>query len=79
MRTIVFEKSEYPIREIHLSEFGNVIISTLILSRKLLDENSRYVSENAQLVDEKIFYYVEPDQIELPDKKIAKIILSELI
>lgn len=79
MHTITFENFEYPIREIDLPEFGNVTISTLNLSNKLLNENSQYVSDKAQLIDEKIFYYLEPEQIELSDKKIANMILSELI
>jgi hypothetical protein len=79
VQTIVFQKSEYPIREVKIPNFGNVIVSTINLSDKLLNKGYCYVSEKAQLIDEQIFYYVDLEQMKLSDKEIAKIILSEII
>ena len=79
MQKIVFDNFEYPIREIYLPKFGNVTISTLSLVDKLLDDRSIYVSDKARLIDEEIFYYVDPEEIKLPTKKILKIILSNLL
>jgi hypothetical protein len=79
VQTIVFQKSEYPIREVEIPNFGNIIVSTINLSDKLLNKGYCYVSEKAQLIDEQIFYYVDLEQMKLSDKEIAKIILSEII
>ena len=48
------------------------------LNAKLLDERGRYVSENARIVDEKIFYFVEENEIELPDTQLRQLLIRQI-
>lgn len=75
---ITFKNRSYKTREIYLPKFGNVLISTDKLNAKLLDENGSYVSKQALLIDEKIFYFVEEEEIELIDKDFKKILINQI-
>ncbi len=75
---ITFQNTNYETREIELLEFGNVLISTSALNVKLLDENGSYISEEACGVDEQIFYFVEQSEIELTDKELKKVLITQI-
>ena len=69
---------EFKIREIQLPEFGNVLITTDSLNKLLLTEEGNYISSDAEAIDEKIFYFVEDNEIELGEKELIKVIDSQL-
>lgn len=78
MATIEFQNKEFKVREIELSEFGNVLISTNSLNQLLLNDYGGYISDEAKIVDEKIFYFVENNEIELNEEELIKSVTLEL-
>lgn len=78
MDIIVFENKEFKIREIDLPDFGIVLISTNSLNELLLNENGNYTSEEAKIIDEKIFYFVDDSEIELVEEAIVNLITMEI-
>ncbi len=78
MKTIKFQNIDYIVKEIELSEIGIVLISTNSLNKLLLDVNGSYVSDEAISVDEKIFYFVDENEIELSDGKLIDLISKEI-
>lgn len=78
MDKIEFQNKEYKVREIEIPEFGNVLISTNSLNELLLNESGSYISEEAIAVDERIFYFVEENEIEFSDEELINLIISEV-
>ncbi len=70
MDFITFQNQQYPFREIKSSEFGYVHISIEALSSAMLNEDCSYKTKEAQYVDERIFFFVEDDKINLSDKEL---------
>jgi hypothetical protein len=75
---ILFENIEYKTREITLKNFGNVLISEEILNDKLMNINGAYFSDEALRIDEKIFFFVNSFDIDLPDEKLVELILKDV-
>ena len=59
--TVMFDGKAYNTRSVCIKEFGYETIASETLEEKLLNDGA-YVSEEAQEVDEGIFFYV-PDAI----------------
>ena len=78
MNTINFQNKEFKIRKIELPEFGNVFISVISLNELLLNKNGGYISEEANIIDEQIFYYVDDFEIEFDDEVLIKLIKLEV-
>ena len=79
MHTIRFQNREFPLREIAISGIGTVNISTVSLNEILLDNQGKYVSDEAIKVDEGICYFVSDEEIVLSDKKLNRIVSSEIL
>lgn len=77
-RTIVFEGKEYPAREVKIGDYGNVIVSVVSLNNMLIDQLCVPVSDEAEEIDDGIFFYVEDNEIDLPDEEIEKIVLENI-
>lgn len=78
MNIINFQNKEFKIRELELPEIGNVLISTNSLNESLLNETGGYVSNEAIVVDENIFYFVNDNEMKLSDKDLINLITEEL-
>jgi hypothetical protein len=79
IETISYENIEYPTRIIEIPSWGVVTISTIDLSKKLLTSDSgNYVNKQAQYIDESIFYYVDNNELDMPEIDLRKQILKEL-
>ncbi len=78
MDIINFQNNEFKIRELELPEIGNVLISTNSLNESLLNETGGYVSNEAIVVDENIFYFVNDNEMKLSDKDLINLITEEL-
>lgn len=78
MEFITFQNQNFKVREIEISEFGNVLISTNSLNELLLNEDGSYSSKEAQVIDEQIFYFVEDYEIDLDKEGLIKAIALEL-
>lgn len=74
LRAITFEGVEYKIRGVRLPSVGFVEVSTLSLENALLDEDGIYISNEAQEIDESLFYYVEENEIDLPEAEIIELL-----
>ena len=75
---ITFQNQLYPVREIFLPKFGDVLITTQSLNEKLFNVDYQYVSNEAEHIDNQIFYYVENDKINLPHLKLSSILNGEI-
>lgn len=76
---ITFQNTTFKSREINLTEFGDVLISTNALNTLLMNESGSYVSEEAIKIDELIFYFVEEHAIDLPEDELRTLLLTEVI
>lgn len=77
MEIIKFEGKEYPTLLIKFP-FGVRQISTEELNEDLMNIDGSYVSDNARVVDEKIFYYVAKEDLKLSKTRLVQQILSEI-
>jgi hypothetical protein len=77
METIEFEGKPFP-RVLVNMPFGEVRISTEILNETLMNYDGSYVSEEARLIDEDIFYFVEEQALRFSENKLIELILSEI-
>ena len=77
-RTIRYEGVDYPARELRVGDWGHVIVSVMSLNNKLVDVNGCPVNDEAEEVDDGIFFYVEDNEIALPDEKIEEIVLENI-
>ena len=78
MDLIEFKHVEYPLIALYLEGYGHVTISTTNLSDVLMEGLGKYVSEIARYIDEKIFYYIDPEDVWLPEEKLKLKILQNL-
>lgn len=76
---IQFNNKTYPSRFIDIPEYGEVVISVYSLNEVLLNDSNNYISEEARLIDETIFYFVEDKMINISTKELAKVILNEIL
>ena len=74
---IHFQNNDFPTRTIELPNFGKVLISITSLNDSLLNDDS-YDSDEAMIVDEAIFYFVEDGQINLPYNELRDVLISEV-
>jgi len=56
----IFQSKEYQCRKIN-TEYGEFLISSDELEFKIIDDRGKYISEEAKLIDEMIFFYVPTD------------------
>lgn len=78
MDTINFQNKDFKIRELELPEIGNVLISTKALNESLLNESGGYVSDEAIVVDENIFYFVNDNEMKLSNMELMNLITEEI-
>jgi hypothetical protein len=75
METVFFNNQIFKVREIDYPNCGNVLISTIALNELLMTDDATYSSEEARIIDEQIFYFVEDDEIELDEKDLTEVII----
>lgn len=72
MDNITFLNKQFRVREIKLPDLGYVLVSTTNLNDVLMINGSEYVSDEAQKIDEQIYFFVEENEIELNEKELTK-------
>lgn len=78
MDTIKLDGNNYPIKELNFP-FGNKLVSTTDLNNAIFDNlNGDYVSEEARHIDELLFYFVEPVHLNLKEKHLINLVLTQL-
>ena len=76
---IQYKNMSFPSRKLYVDGWGDVLISTLELQDQLLNESGTdYKDSTAQIIDEKIFYFVEHTQIRIPEEDLREILEREL-
>ena len=77
MEVIKFNGNEYPLVIVNLP-FGKSKISSIELNEALMNSDGGYISDEARLIDEKIFYFVEDEVLCFRENEIITKILSEI-
>lgn len=77
MNNIVFQGKKYPTTIVNMP-FGKRLISTDCLNNVLMNNDGSYVSDEARIIDENIFYFVEDEIFHLNENKLASKILFEI-
>lgn len=79
MAQIIFEDNIYPVREIHHPKYGLVLIGNMTLLDQLMDEKGDWVSYEAEMVDEQIYFYVEDYQMYLNKHELKKLVTKNFV
>lgn len=77
MEKINFNGKKFPIVNIDLP-FGERKISSQKLNEALMNLDGSYISEEARMIDENIFYYVEEKVIHSGENEIINKVISEI-
>ena len=75
---IKFNGKEYPTKLLNIPDFGEKLVSVESLEETLFDAEGFYVSDEAQVIDEKIFFYV-PDDVIHHDKESLIEFIEEIV
>ena len=80
--SLEYDGKTWPLRSIVLSTTGEqVLVGTLALDQALRpdDGHAEWKDRKAQAIDERIFYYVEEEELNLPSKELAALVESEAL
>jgi hypothetical protein len=75
---IIFDDKLHESKWVNLQEFGNVLIAKITLRDILLNDVCEYISKEAAVIDESIFFYVLDDDFDLSNKSLSKLMMSQL-
>ena len=78
INSIRFNKEIYNYREVN-TKFGCVTIASQELNDALLDDDCRFVSVQAEKIDEMIFFYVPPEIFSANEKSISKFLEHNIL
>lgn len=78
--TVTFNNRIFPVRTVDIPGYGNgLAIATVELSGQLMDaEGPDYVSEEAKALDESVFFYVDKQEIGMPEDELVEVVLYHL-
>lgn len=76
--TLYYEGRQYPARIVMIPGHGERVISILALQKELIDEGGSPVDEEAESVDNGIFFYVDDYDIMLGDRELARLVMDGL-
>jgi len=76
---IFLNGNNYIIRIVMLKNKETVMISTTDLDDYLFDNNGQYISDYARHIDEQIFFFVNKDEIVLPESVLSEIVYQEAL
>ena len=79
MNTINFNGKAYFTREINLPNYGKVLISISELNSLLINDKGSYASAEAKEIDQQIYYFVEPEELLLPEEKLIRLVMEQCI
>ena len=80
--SLEYDGKTWPLRSIVLPTTGEqVLVGTLALDQALRpdDGHAEWKDRKAQAIDERIFYYVEEEELNLPSKELAALVESEAL
>ena len=71
---IEFDGKEYPTKLLDIPDFGEKLVSIESLQKSLHDAEGFYVSDEARVVDEKIFFFVPDNAIDEDEKALTEFV-----
>lgn len=71
---MIFNFKDYTVRVIDTPTYGIVSVADTTLNDVLLDSDMEYVNDKAREIDKGIFYYVETEHINLPEKELVEVV-----
>ena len=71
---IKFNGKEYSAKQLNIPDFGERLVSVESLEQSLHNAEGFYVSDEAQVIDEKILFYVPDDIINEDEKTIVEFV-----
>lgn len=74
--TLYYKGMQYPARIVMIPGHGERVIATQSLQDKLWDNGAGPVDEEAESVDNGVFFYVEDDNITLGDADLARVVMT---
>lgn len=78
IETIEFKGVVYPVRWVRITdeydEIQDVLVATDALQQALLLPSGEFVSKEAEEIDERLFCYVAPEALEMPDDVLASLV-----
>ena len=74
--TLYYEGRQYPARIVMIPGHGERVIATQSLQDELWGNGSGPVDEEAESVDNGVFFYVEDDNITLGDADLARVVMD---
>ena len=80
--SLEYDGKKWPLRSIVLPTTGEqVLVGTLALDQALRpdDGHAEWKDRKAKAVDERIFYYVSEEELDLPSKELAALVESEAL
>ena len=80
METITFNNKTFSIHRVDVPGHGNnLAIAPIELNEQLMNkEGSNYVSKEAETIDSGIFFYMDKQEVEMPENELVKSILYHL-
>ena len=79
MDTISFNNIEFSIREIEHPDLGMVFISVNSLNELLFNDDGSYFSNEAESIDDMIYYFVDDSEIKLLEKDLINLLVLEVL
>ncbi len=74
LETLSFNGKDYIVRTVKVKSYGEQPIAGMSLEEELFDKEGNYVSGEARLIDEGIFFYVEDKWLNGDDEQLSKIV-----
>ena len=78
MDSISFNNIEFSIREIEHPDLGMVFISVNSLNAILFNEDGSYFPNEAESIDDMIYYFVDDSEIKLLEKDLINLLVLEV-
>ena len=75
MNSVKFENQNYQIRQMDIENSEIRIIASTTLNKRLINAKGSYTSEEARYVDEQIYFFVEPDILNLNDMALKQYVI----
>ena len=75
---IEYDGAVYRRRIVHIRGFGDRIVAGESLQKKLLTANGTHVSDEAQAIDEEIFFYIDDKYLNCGDIQLANYVEKQV-
>jgi len=71
MDTIKLQNRHYKTKLISIDNIGECLVASTILNNRIISEDGTYTSKEAILIDEQIYFFVEPHILRQDNDKLT--------